>query len=408
MTTLRVLLADAPTPEHEVAWALFDAAGACTASGRARPAALPRADRFEAIIAASRVRIAVIELPPMPASRLANAARFALEDQLADPSEAQQLAASVQQPDGRVRAVVVDRALLQAIARGDVLPQPARIVAESDLAAAGPEWRWCGSEGRGGFIRRPDGSAFPVDAPGADGALPSELALVLAQATRSGKALVRVLVDAPFADALLARWQRETGVTFRQGEPWHWHTVSPESLSGAIDLLPGARAPTPAHASSRPRHARSFSRALWIGAAALALHILATAGEWTWLKLDSWREAREWNTLAVGAGATPEAAAAPSSARAALSRRYAQLRHAQGLSAPDDALALLARAAPALATLPPGAVKSAHYADGHWTLELVRLDAPAITDLDARLRQAGVPALMAVSAASAKVRLGTL
>jgi hypothetical protein len=52
-------------------------------------------------------------------------------------------------------------------------------------------------------------------------------------------------------------------------------------------------------------------------------------------------------------------------------------------------------------------VKSAHYADGHWTLDLVRLDASAITDLDARLRQAGVPALMAVSAASTKVRLGT-
>jgi hypothetical protein len=321
MTSLRVLLADTPSPEHEVAWALFDSAGACTGSGRARPPALPRADRFEAVVAASRVRIAVIALPPMPASRLANAARFALEDQLADPSEAQQLALSIQQPDGSVRAVVVDRALLQAIALGEALPQPARIVAEPDLAAAGSEWRWCASEGRDGFVRCPDGSAFPVDAPGGDGALPSELALALGQATRSGTALVRVLVDAPFADALLARWQRETGVIFRLGKPWHWHAVSPEALSAAIDLLPGARAPAPTY--SRPGHVRLFARALWIAAAALALHILATTGEWAWLKLDGWREAREWTVLAVSAGVTPEAAATPSSARAALSRRHA-------------------------------------------------------------------------------------
>jgi hypothetical protein len=90
----------------------------------------------------------------------------------------------------------------------------------------------------------------------------------------------------------------------------------------------------------------------------------------------------------------------------ALGRRYAALRHAQDLPAPDDALPLLARATPALAALPAGAVKSATYADGHWTLDLARPDAAAIADLDARLRAAGMPALVAPSATGTRVRFG--
>jgi hypothetical protein len=82
------------------------------------------------------------------------------------------------------------------------------------------------------------------------------------------------------------------------------------------------------------------------------------------------------------------------------------LRHAQGLTAPDDALPLLARAAPALAVLPTGTVKSASFADGHWTLDLAGADAAAVGDFDARMRAAGVPALVATSAAGTRVRFG--
>jgi hypothetical protein len=84
-------------------------------------------------------------------------------------------------------------------------------------------------------------------------------------------------------------------------------------------------------------------------------------------------------------------------ARIAFSRRYAQIRHDHGLSAPEDALPLLARAAPALAALPPGTVKRASYADGHWTLDLALANPAAIGDLELRMRSAGVPALVAPS-----------
>jgi hypothetical protein len=83
-----------------------------------------------------------------------------------------------------------------------------------------------------------------------------------------------------------------------------------------------------------------------------------------------------------------------------------ELRHAHGLPAPDDALPLLARAAPALRALRAGAVKSATYADGRWTLDLPSADAAAIGDLGVRMRTAGVPAVVATAAGGARVRLG--
>ena len=60
----------------------------------------------------------------------------------------------------------------------------------------------------------------------------------------------------------------------------------------------------------------------------------------------------------------------------------------------------------ALAALPPGTVKSAAYADGHWTLELARADPAVIGDLDARMRAVRVPMLVATSANGARVRIG--
>jgi len=106
------------------------------------------------------------------------------------------------------------------------------------------------------------------------------------------------------------------------------------------------------------------------------------------------------------AGVKADAATTPMAARAAIARRYAELRHAQGLPAPDDALPLLARAAPALATLPPGSVKSATYGDGHWTLDVAQADATVIRDLDARMRSAALPLLVAPAGGGARLRFG--
>ena len=188
MNVLRVRLDAAPASDRAEAWALFDAAGACVQKGRDRMAAWPAAgpDRGRArrdarcASRASRCR-------RCPQSRVAGAAAFALEDQLAGPNAAHHLAVSTQARDGRVRVVIVARPLIAEIVDG--CPNVTRIIAECDLALPATDWRWCAREpDAAGFVRRPDGSAFPADAPRRMDALPAELALALAQARRSGVA----------------------------------------------------------------------------------------------------------------------------------------------------------------------------------------------------------------------------
>jgi hypothetical protein len=51
---------------------------------------------------------------------------------------------------------------------------------------------------------------------------------------------------------------------------------------------------------------------------------------------------------------------------------------------------LLARAAPALAALPAGVVKTAAYADGHWTFDLNKSEASTTTRLERQMNDAGL------------------
>ena len=75
------------------------------------------------------------------------------------------------------------------------------------------------------------------------------------------------------------------------------------------------------------------------------------------------------------------------------------------LSAPDDALPLLARAAPALAAVPAGKWKRAVYASGAWTLEFATLDDAVRDALIRRLADAGLTALHANNAGGLRVRI---
>lgn len=403
MTVLRLLLAAAPVSDRAETWALFDDAGSCVRRGRDRPAAWPDAERLEVVLAASLARVAIVALPPMPASRVAGAAGFALEDQLAGPGDAHHIAVSAQAPDGRVRVAITSRTLLASIMGHGT--SVARIVAEPDLAPASTDWKWCARDSStGGFVRRPDGSAFPVDAPAPNGILPAELVLALSQARRGNTIPLRVRVDAPFEEASLGRWHRDTGVEFVRGTAWHWESADAAAFAGAIDLLP--RSDVRSVASTGASARRVLTPAFVIAAVALALHVVASSAQWAALKLEARRDANEWTALATAAGVGPDSAASPTAARVALSRRYAELRHAHGLAAPDDALPLLARVAPALAALPAGAVKSASYADGHWTLDLALADAGVIGDIEGRLRAAGVPALVASTPNGTRMRLG--
>ena len=154
-----------------------------------------------------------------------------------------------------------------------------------------PGWRWCAAAtARAGFVRRADGSAFPVRRRPMRRALPSELALALAQAGTGGtppsKSRVEPHVARRHPRPLAARGRRRV----RRGDAVALALSAPAAaFAGAIDLLQAGR--------SRDRTPRKRPRAavrarLRLAAAALALHVVATAGEWTWLRLDGWHNAR--------------------------------------------------------------------------------------------------------------------
>lgn len=411
MTTLRILLATPVAADPPASWALYDASAGCVATGRGAASDWPPADRLEIVVAASQVRLASVMLPPLPPERVAAAAAFALEDQLAGPVDEQLLGASAQRPDGRIVVAIVARTLLAGLrsrATSGPLGRLVRVVAEPELAAPGAGACWCVADDRDtgdGFVRLADGSAFPVGSRHADGALPAELVLALAGKEPGRAAPEQLRVDAAVTDELLARWQRETGIRFVRGKAWCWHAAPVAAFNAATNLLQGEFALTPPRPAGAA--ARVFVPALWLAGAAFALHVTATFGEWAWWRLEAWRTAQAWRVVATAAGVPEADAQTPAAARAALTRRYTQQRHAQGLPAPDDALPLLTRAAPALAGLPPGIVKSALYADGHWTFDLQPVDAAAIRDLDARLKQTGTPAIVATTASGTRLRVGT-
>lgn len=395
MTTLRVLLSTAPDDARSDCWARFDPSNRVIDSGIDRPSRWPEADRREAVLRADAVRVIALDLPPLPPSRVPSAAAYALEDQLAGPAETQVIAIDTERSHRPLVARVTSRALIDALAaRFD------RVIAEPDLVPIASAWQWCADE-FGGFVRRSDGSAFPIGPLAADAELPAELAVALAQAGRAGALPAEVVVNLAIdGDDRCAPWQSATGITFRKGARWQWQNASAlfEAAPDFFAVVKGAQ--------SRPQPrgiARLFVPAALLVALAIALHVAATVGSWAAARFQLARSDRALAELArqIGAGA-----ATPDTASSLILRSYAIKRHEAGLSAPSDALPLLARVAPALASIPAGTVKSASYSGLVWTLDLAPLDDTVVADLERRIEASGIPAVHARVASGARMRIG--
>ena len=121
------------------------------------------------------------------------------------------------------------------------------------------------------------------------------------------------------------------------------------------------------------------------------------------MRFESWQAQRSIVAAARDAGVADASTA--DVAAAALRDRFVQARQRAGRPAPSDALPLLARAAPGLAQLPPGALKSATYTAGTWTLDVARLDPAMAARLDSDLAIAGLAVLAAPSASGVRMRL---
>jgi Type II secretion system (T2SS), protein L len=392
MSTLRVLLDAVPDADRADAWALFDDEDRLVQRGRDGPESWPAAERRVAVLAASCVRVIGLKLPPLTPDRVAAAAAFALEDRLAGPANEQHIAVSPQQRDGTVEAIVASRAVIAALS-----PSFDRVLAEPALAPRPGErrWRWYASQAGGGFVRKPDGSAFATSEVRG---LPAELSLALDHAARAdnGPAEVAIAfdVDATSCQTLA----EEARVAMVVAENWRWDEAGSAAFATATDLRQGEFAtavPTTANAS-----ARVFRIAAIVAAMAIALHIVATVGEWVAVRVDDWR-----TRSALGALAREAGVASAEDPAAGIARLHAAARHRAGLAAAGDAVPMLARAAPALATLPFGTLKTATYGDGYWTFDLTKPDAGVTTRLAHQLNDAGLTTLEATNASGTRLRV---
>ncbi|MEP7327682.1 MAG: hypothetical protein ABI777_00620 [Betaproteobacteria bacterium] len=396
MSVLRVALEEPPLATRADAWALFDDHGHRLQSGHGVPSTWPQASRREAVLAASRVRLNSLLLPPMPADRVTSAAAFALEDAFARPASEQHMHVSTRDTHGHVVATVTQHALVDALA-----DEFSRLVAEPSLAPLPlpGHWSWLPSAAPDTFIRQPDGAAFSVSHPRDAMTLPAELGLPLTQPAANAK--VPGTVDVAFAvtDAQLEAWSAATRVAFRRADPWRW------DRDGAIfERLPDLRPATSTHSDSTTRsHTQQTLR--WAGAiAALALVgvVTATIVQWSWLRFDSWRTGRAVVAVAADAGVTR--AADIDTAANVLTRRWSDARHRAARSVPGDALPLLARASPALGALPKGALKSATFGPGQWTFELGVTDPATVAAFERQLASAGLLSLAATNPGGTRLR----
>jgi type II secretion system protein L len=406
-TTLRVLIDEPPDPARSAPWALSDAMGHLIQAGRGTPGEWPAADRREAVIAAAHGRIATLALPPLPPGRAEAAVRYALEDQLAEAADDSHAALAPQRADGRVRVAIVASAwmdgFVSASRRCDI--EWGRAMLEADLAdTATGTWRWCApSIASPGFVRTDHGATIGVGPAHAD-ALPMELTLALSRGDANTPRAVRVDADGT-TPAFLAHARAATGVEFIAGRPWRWAEATPAAYAGAIDLLSGRYGPQTASRSFGA--AQALRPALWIAGIALAFHVLATVGQWGWLRWQSLATEREMTALARAA--IPEFAegkSADASAAAALAHRERDLKHRAGLPARDDFVPLLGRAAPVLSGLPRGSIRSLSYADGHLLLDLTKLDANGATRAQSELKRSGLVAIVAPTQSGARLRIG--
>ena len=396
---LRVFLAAPPLATRADAWVRFAPDGRAVAHGRGTPDAWPADPVIEAVLAAAQVRMVALDLPPLPATRRRAAAQFALEDQVASAAAESAIAVAPAREGGPVLAAVVADALIRAIA---AYPRRfARIIPEPALAPHGDGWTWCRSAADDGFIRRRDGSSFAIGGPDAAGDIPAELAAALAQAARGGGAPDVVHAALPADAAQLAKWSQATGIRFAAAPQWHWEHATPAAFASAPDFL--ARDAEPGTSTEGSRIARRFRPAVVLAALALLIHFGALLAQWAWLRIEDWQLSR--TLLAQAAAAQLPDAATPAAAAAAIARRNVELRHRASQDAPADALPLLARAAPPIAELPEGALKSATFAGSAWTLELAKLDPVAVSNLTRALAANGIDALAAPTAAGLRMRL---
>ena len=397
MSVLRIYcsLRDAP---QRCQWALFNGTREPVV-GDGQLAQLPqRAERVQLVLPAAEVLITRARLPQSAKRRAGSILAFAVEeDTLGDP-ESNQVSWLGTAQDSDVLAV----ADLQGLKHWQDAIEAAGIQGYEVhcetlmLPWAAGEWSlaWDGHEG---FVRTGEFEGAALDSGDRDSP-PVSLRLMIDEA--------KARIESPNAIALyytgpdlssnapdLDAWQRKLGVTLRLAGTWDWRRAPGTAGVSLAQERQGWRALLPGTLGRlRP--------AAWIVGAALAVHALALAADWTRLASEQAGLRRQMESRFRAAFPDAVAVADPA---LQMRRKLADARHAAGLPDSGDFLPMIGKVAAALNEVPAGGLRIASYESGRVTLELATLDEASVRRIVARLSQAG----MRVDASAGAARAGS-
>lgn len=400
MKTLRLLLDESFGGEHcACAWALIEN-DQLLERGRGGRQTWPQCDRALGVIGAARARVMRLALPDLPAAKFRAALAYAVEARIAGEPEAQRLAAGPLESDGKRRVVVserawVDQALRSLANEGLTL---AKLVAEGELPEKPPEAWWWQRAGAGGYLLTGD-DLLPLDDAGAEIAPPSLLLLALERGGARRPERLIICGDEPSSEQQLS-WAQSLGLAI-EWRPGGDPLLAPDNRFEAAQTL---LVPLAKGGEERPedRNRRRWRFAAAIAVLAAGLHLAAGLADTLRLALSV--RALEGEASRLLAERFPEAEPVLGVYKA-FREHYARARHAAGLPAPLDAIALLARAAPALAQTGESSLRQAHFSGGRWTLDLAPMGAEQRQRLLSDLRLAGFAVIYAEQANGLRLML---
>ncbi|MEK7437133.1 MAG: type II secretion system protein GspL [Pseudomonadota bacterium] len=360
-------------------------------TGEGPLAQLPqRAERVQLVLPAAEVLITRARLPQSARRRAGSVLAYAVEDETVGDPDASQVSWLGSVADTDVLAVA-DRQGLKTW--GDALGAAGihgyEVHCETLLLPwmAG-EWSlaW---DGREGFVRTSEIEGTATDC-GEPASPPLSLRLMLDEAKTRGVAPAAIAVYATASDAPLEieAWQRALGVALRLAEPWSWRTAAPQAGISLAQARTGWRFPSGTLTRLRP--------AAWIVGAALTVHALALAIDWT--RLANEQRGLRTRMEARFRSAFPDAVAVADPALQ-MRRKLAEARHAAGQTDSGDFLPIIVNVAAALKQAPPGALRIASYESGRMTLELAGVEDAGVRRIVAHLLQAGLRVDKGASAA---------
>ncbi len=344
-------------PAREFEWALVENDIVLqTGSG----GAFPSCEECEVIVPADKVFLARARLPKANARRLAEIARYAVEESVISDPEKNRVVPGPKHPDGTTMLAVIDNdwmaKVLSRLKQSGI--EPKRMPTELLLPKLQQgSWTLVLDES-GGFLRTGEHEACSLDC----GDPPLGLRLALQQEAKPARIIVHAR---QFPD--LEHWHETLGVPFETAAPWDWRTAD---CKKGFDLLQGS-------GKRIEIDWKPLKPALLILAMMLFLQLSGIVFGWIHLAQEKKTLFAEMDRLFRKS--FPEARMVVD-APLQMKRKLEALRRSSGGRQPGDFLALMESASGEIGALPPGSLESVDYARAGMDLEM---SFPADEALDA-------------------------